>query len=118
MNESGVHLPLYIRTNAIDWNLDFAPKYEVSSKDYGSSRGKCFLIDFFDLLDIVMKAIEEENDRLYQWKKPSSLDDDEGNPNPNIIEEARKFSIDVDRVMIEEVRSDDITREDSFEILM
>lgn len=65
-----------------------------------------------------MKAREEEDDQLYQWLKSIFLDAEKGNLNPKITKEARSIGIDFDRVMAEELQSDDNTKEDSFEVLM
>lgn len=55
-------------------------------------------IDFFDLLDI--------EDQLYQWLKPIFLIDEEGNLDPKIVEVC-SIGINVDRVIIETIWSDD-----------
>lgn len=65
-----------------------------------------------------MKAREEEDDQLYQWFKPIFLDVEKGNLNPKITKETRSIGIDFDRIMAEELQSDDNTKEDSFEVLM
>ncbi|RVW97721.1 hypothetical protein CK203_028114 [Vitis vinifera] len=38
--------------------------------------------DYLDLLDILAKVGEEEDNQLFQWVKPIHLDDEVGNPDP------------------------------------
>ena len=41
--------------------------------------------DYLDLLDIAAEVGEEEEDnQLFQWVKTLYLDDEDGNPNPQI----------------------------------
>lgn len=65
--------------------------------------------DPLDLVDIYVDVEDNENeiDPLFQWIRHSHLDDDEGNPNPDISIHAVDVGIDVNMVMAEEVRSSD-----------
>ena len=40
--------------------------------------------DYLDLFDISVEVGEEENNRLFQWFRPLHLDDEIGNPDPEI----------------------------------
>lgn len=63
-------------------------------------------VDEYDPLDIYDAAIGDddvEENQLYQWIRPLHLDDDAGNPDPDIAAQARQEGINVDRVLNEEV---------------
>ena len=36
--------------------------------------------DYLNLLDIIAKVGEEEDNQLFQWVRPFHLDDEDGNP--------------------------------------
>ena len=73
--------------------------------------------DYLDLLNILAKVGEEEDNQLFQWVRPIYLDDEVGNPNPWIVTHAREFGVDVERVLSEEVHNESFTKdtEDSFQ---
>ena len=73
--------------------------------------------DYFDLLDISAKMGEEEDNQLFQWVRPIHLDDEVGNPDPQIAAHAREFGVNVERVLSEEVHSESFSKdtEDSFQ---
>ena len=71
--------------------------------------------DPLDVFDIVAEDDDTEGNQLYQWIRPLHLDDDEGNPAVRVAEEARNEGINVERVLVEEVRSGS---DDSFEELL
>ena len=59
---------------------------------------------------------EEEDNQLFQWVRPLHLDDENGNPNPQIAAHVREAGVDVDRVLFKEVHSESFSQEtrDSF----
>ncbi|KAL6345175.1 hypothetical protein AAG906_013659 [Vitis piasezkii] len=61
--------------------------------------------DYLDLLDISAEVGEEDN-QLFQWVRPIHLDDEVGNPDPRIAAHAREFGVNVERVLSEEVHSE------------
>ena len=70
-----------------------------------------------DLLDISARLGEEENNQLFQWVRPLHLDNEVGNPDPRIVAHVREASVDVDRVLSEEVYSESFSQDtrDSFQ---
>ena len=40
--------------------------------------------NYLDLLDILAEFGEEEDNQLFQWVRPLHLDDEDGNPDPQI----------------------------------
>ena len=72
--------------------------------------------DYPDLFDITTEASEEEDIQLFQWVRPLHLDDEDGNPDPQIVVHVRETGIDVERVLFEEVHTDSFNQDtrDSF----
>ena len=62
--------------------------------------------DYLDLLDISAKFGEEEDNQLFQWVRSLHLDDENGNPDPQITTHVREAGVDVERVLSEEVHSE------------
>ena len=73
--------------------------------------------DYLDLLDISAEFGEEEDNQLFQWVRPLYLDDENGNHDPRIIAHVREASVDVERVLSEEVPNESFSQEtrDSFQ---
>ena len=73
--------------------------------------------DYLDLLNILAKVGEEEDNQWFQWVRPIYLDDEVGNPNPWIVTHAQEFGVDVERVLSKEVHNESFTKdiEDSFQ---
>ena len=71
---------------------------------------------YLDLLDISVEFGEEEDNQLFQWVRPLHLDDENGNPDPQIYVHVREVGVDVERVLSEEVHSESLSQEtrDSF----
>ena len=67
--------------------------------------------DYPDLLDITIEAGEEEDNQLFQWVRPLHLDDENGNPNPQIVAHVQETGIDVERVLFEEVHTDSFNQD-------
>ena len=59
---------------------------------------------------------EEEENQLFKWVRPLHLDDEDGNPDPQIAPHVREAGVDVDRVLSEEVYSKSFSQDtrDSF----
>ena len=72
--------------------------------------------DYLDLLYIIVEVGEEEDSQLFQWVRPLHLDDENGNPNPQIVAHVQETGIDVERVLFEEVHTDSFNQDtrDSF----
>ena len=73
--------------------------------------------DYLDLLDISTEVGEEEDNQLFKWVRPIHLDDEVGNPDPRIATYARKFGVNVERVLSKEVHSESFSKniDDSFQ---
>ena len=73
--------------------------------------------NYLDLLDISAEMGEEENNHLFQWIRPTHLDDEVGNPNPRIVTHSREFGVNVERVLSEQIQSESFSKdtEDSFQ---
>ncbi|XP_057975455.1 uncharacterized protein LOC131162868 [Malania oleifera] len=62
--------------------------------------------DPLDLLDISVELGDEDEYPLFQWIRPSHLDERDGSPHPQMAKHAQDdFGIDVNQVMVEEVIS-------------
>ena len=72
--------------------------------------------DYLDLLYIIVEVGEEEDSQLFQWGRPLHLDDENGNPNPQIVAHVQEVGIDVERVLFEEVHTNSFNQDtrDSF----
>ena len=72
--------------------------------------------DYLDLLYIIAEVGEEEDNQLFQWVRPLHLDDENGNPNPQIVAHVQEVGIDVERVLFEEVHTNSFNQDtrDSF----
>ena len=73
--------------------------------------------DCLDLIQLSTEMGEEDEDILFQWIRPAHLDDEHGNPDPEIAARAREHGINIDRVMAEEVGNNE-SGSDSFERAM
>ena len=60
---------------------------------------------FFDLLEISIGFGEREKNQLFQWVRPLHLDNEDGNPNPQIDARVQEAGVNVERVVSEEVHS-------------
>ncbi|RVW22552.1 hypothetical protein CK203_105655 [Vitis vinifera] len=66
---------------------------------------------YLDLLDISAEVGEEKDNQLFQWVRPIHLDDEVGNPDPQIAAHAREFGVNVERVLSEEVHSKSFSKD-------
>ena len=73
--------------------------------------------NYLDLLDILAECGEEEDNQLFHWVRPLHLDDEDGNPDPQIAAHVREAGVDVDRVLFEEVHNENFSQDtrDSFQ---
>ena len=73
--------------------------------------------NYLDLLDISTEFDEEEDNQLFKWVRHFHLDDEDEYHNPRIAAHAREVSVDVDRILSEEVHSESFNQgtRDSFQ---
>ena len=73
--------------------------------------------NFLDLLEISAEFGEEYKNQLFQWVRPLHLDDEDGNPDPQIAAHVREAGVNVERVLFEEVHSESFSQDtrDSFQ---
>ena len=73
--------------------------------------------NFLNLLEISAKFGEEDENQLFQWVKPLHLDEEDGNPDSRITVHVREASVNVERVLSEEVNSESFSQDtrDSFQ---
>ena len=76
--------------------------------------------NYLDLLDISVEFGEEDDNQLFQWVRPLHLDDEDGNPDPQIAAHVREGDVDVERVLFEEVHSESFSQDtrDSFQLVV
>ena len=67
--------------------------------------------DYLDLLDISTEFGEEEDNQLSQWIRPDHLDYENGNLDPRIAAHVQEASVDVERVLSEEVHSESFSQD-------
>ena len=65
---------------------------------------------YLDLLDISAEFGEEEDNQLFQRVRSLHLDDENGNPDPQIAAHVREVGVDVERVLSEEVHSESFSQ--------
>ena len=73
--------------------------------------------NFLDLLEILTEFGEEDDNQLFQWVRPLHLDDENGNPDPQIAAYVREVGVNVERVLSKEVHSESFSQDtrDSFQ---
>ena len=73
--------------------------------------------NFLDLLEISIEFGEEDKNQLFQWVRPLHLDDEDGNPDPQIVAHVREAGVDVEQVLSKEVHSESFSQytRDSFQ---
>ena len=79
---------------------------KLKIRDMQAETDKAAEKDYLDLLDISVEFCEGEDNQLFQWVRPLHLDDENGNLDPRIATHVREASVDVDRVLSEEVHSE------------
>ena len=72
---------------------------------------------FIDLLEISAEFGEEDENQLFKWVRPLHLDEEYGNPDPQIDAHVREVGVDVERVLSKEVHSESFSQDtrDSFQ---
>ena len=90
---------------------------KLKIRDMQTETDKVAEKNYLDLLDILDEFGEEEDNQLFQWVRPLHLDDEDGNPDPRIVAHVQEVSVDVDRVLSEEVHSESFSQDtgDSFQ---
>ena len=79
---------------------------KIKIRDIQAEIDKVVEKNYLELLDISVGFGEEEENQLFQWVRPLHLDDEDGNPNPQISAHVREAGVDVDCVLFEEVHSE------------
>ncbi|KAK2637988.1 hypothetical protein Ddye_025783 [Dipteronia dyeriana] len=79
---------------------------KLKLRDMAAEKTKVNETDFMDLLQVAVEAGDKNENPIFDWVRPTSLDDDEGNPNPHIASHARDIGINVEQVIREEVGID------------
>ena len=69
---------------------------KLKIRDMQAETDKVIENDYLDLIDILAKFGEEEDNQLFQWVRPPYLDDEDGNPNPRIAAHVRQAGVDVE----------------------
>ena len=90
---------------------------KLKIRDMEAETDKVVKNNFLDLLEILAEFGEEEENRLFHWVRPFHLDDDDGNPDPQIAAHVREASVNVEQVLSEEVHSESFSQDtrDSFQ---
>ena len=90
---------------------------KLKIRDMQAETDKVAEKNFLDLLDISVEFGEEEDNQLFQWVIPLHLNNEDGNPDPQIATHVREAGVDVDRVLFEEVHSESFSQDtrDSFQ---
>ncbi|KAK3205254.1 hypothetical protein Dsin_019300 [Dipteronia sinensis] len=74
--------------------------------DMAAEKDKVDENDFMDLFQVVSEAGDDNENPFFDWVRPAYLDDDKGNPDPQIVSHARDKGINVEQVIREEVGVD------------
>ena len=75
-------------------------------RDIAAEKDKVNETDFINLLQVAAEAGDDNENPIFDWVRPASLDDDEGNPDSHIDSYAQDMGINVEQVIIEEVGID------------
>ncbi|KAK3217756.1 hypothetical protein Dsin_011726 [Dipteronia sinensis] len=79
---------------------------KLKLRDMAAEKDKVNETDFMDLLQVAVEAGDDNENPIFDWVRPTSLDDDEGNLDPHIASHAQDMRINVEQVIIEEVGVD------------
>ncbi|KAK3218806.1 hypothetical protein Dsin_012776 [Dipteronia sinensis] len=79
---------------------------ELKLRDMAAEKDKVNETDFMDLLQVAAEAGDDNENSIFDWVRPTSVDDDEGNLDPHISSHARDMGINVEQVIREEVGVD------------
>src|SRR5579862_1095271 len=79
---------------------------KLKLRDMAAEKEKVNETDFMDLLQIAAKVRDDNENLIFNWVRPASLDDDEGNPDSHIASHAQDMGINVEQAIREEVDVD------------
>ncbi|KAK3189407.1 hypothetical protein Dsin_028968 [Dipteronia sinensis] len=79
---------------------------KLKLRDMAAEKDKVNGTDFIDLFQVPAEAGDDNDNLIFGWVRPTSLEDDEGNPDPHIASHARDMGINVDQMIREEVGVD------------
>ena len=82
---------------------------KLKIRDMEAETDKVAENNFLDLLEISVDFRKEEENQLFQWVRSLYLDDEDGNPDPRIAAHVREATVNVERVLFEEVHSESVT---------
>ena len=75
---------------------------KLKIRDMEVETDKVVEINFLDLLEISGEFGEEDENQLFQWVRPLHLDDEDENPDPQIVEHVREASVNVSGFYLKE----------------
>ncbi|KAK3230258.1 hypothetical protein Dsin_002139 [Dipteronia sinensis] len=79
---------------------------KLKLRDMVAEKDKVYETDFMDLLQVATATGDNNENPFFDWVRHVYLDDDEGNPDPQIASHARHMRINVEQVIREEVGVD------------
>ncbi|KAK3194230.1 hypothetical protein Dsin_025540 [Dipteronia sinensis] len=79
---------------------------KLKLKDMTVEKDKVYETYFMDLLQVTAEAEDDNENLFFDWVRPTHLDDDEGNSDPQIDSHARDMGINVEQVIREELGVD------------
>ncbi|KAK3212452.1 hypothetical protein Dsin_017158 [Dipteronia sinensis] len=77
---------------------------QLKLKDMTTEKYKVNETDFMDLLQVATETEDDNKNPIFDLVRPTSLDDDEGNPDPHVAFHARDMGINVEQMIREEVK--------------
>ncbi|KAK2653019.1 hypothetical protein Ddye_012875 [Dipteronia dyeriana] len=81
----------------------FTPIFPTCPTVAQAEKDKVNETDFIDLFQVVAEAREDSENLIFDWVRPTSLDDDDISPDQHIASHARDMGINVEHVIREEV---------------
>ena len=93
---------------------------KLKIRDMEAETDKVAENNFLDLLEILAKFGEEDENQLFQWVRPLHLDDEDEKPDSRIAVYVRETCVNVERVLSEEVHSESFSQDtrDSFKLVV
>ncbi|KAK3198385.1 hypothetical protein Dsin_021800 [Dipteronia sinensis] len=79
---------------------------KLKLRDMATEKDKVNETDFMDLLQVAAEAGDDNENPNFDWVRPTSLDNDEGNSDPHIASHAGDMGRNVEQVIREEVGVD------------
>ncbi|KAK3195820.1 hypothetical protein Dsin_027130 [Dipteronia sinensis] len=76
---------------------------KLKLRDMAAKKDKVDETDFIDLLQVATEADDDNANPIFDWVRPTYLDDDEGNLDPHITSHTRDMRINVEQVIREEI---------------